>query len=245
MNMQRKNLFTKFLLALSLSMGLIDLALAQGVPESRTSDAQREQSTRPVHIWTLPQDLEVRWAVSALPPSLRDQAGIRILSGGHYVEYRKAANPFTCIVSRRAGNLYPVCFDEEGTRTILPAYEDDATMRQNGMTSDKVEAELANGFASGRYQPPSRPGIAYMLSPATFVLGSDGTLHSVPAHVMFYAPYLTDKDIGGAMGKTAFVDRPGPHGMIIVLAGQAERDRALTEQQSLLNEIKRTIHMPN
>lgn len=244
MTLNRRNPFTLLFLVLSLSMGLIDLALAQGAPESPASDAQRERSTQPVHIWELPQELEVRWAVSALPASLRDQAGIRIFSGGHYVEYRKAANPFTCIVSRRAGNLYPVCFDEEGTRTILPAYEDDATMRQSGMTSDKVEAELATGFASGRYQPPSKPGIAYMLSPATFMLGSDGTLHSVPAHVMFYAPYLTDKDIGGSMGKTAFVDRPGPHGMIIVLAGQAERERALAEQQSLLNEIKSTIHMP-
>lgn len=245
MTLKRRNPFTLLFLVFSLSMGTIDLALAQGSPESHTSGAQHEHSTQHVHIWALPQDLEVRWAVSALPPSLRDQAGVRILSEGHYVGYRKAANPFTCIVSRRAGNLYPVCFDEEGTRTILPAYEDDATMRQSGMTSDKVEAEIANGFASGRYQPPSKPGIAYMLSPATFMLGNDGTLHSVPAHVMFYAPYLTGKDIGGAMGKTAFVDRPGPHGMIIVLAGQAERDRALTEQQSLLNEVKRTIHMAN
>ena len=116
-------------------------------------------------------------------------------------------------------------------------------MRQSGMPGDAVEVELANRFASGQYRPPSRPGIAYMLSPATFMLGGDGTLHSVPAHVMFYAPYLTDKDIGGAMGKTAFVDRPGPHGMIIVLAGQAERDRAQTEQQTLVDEIKRTIHI--
>ena len=245
MTLKRRNPFTLLFLVLSLSMGMIDLALAQGSPESRTSDAQREHSTQHVHIWALPEDLEVRWAVSALPQSLRDQAGIRILSEGHYVEYRKATNPFTCIVSRRAGNLYPVCFDEEETRTILPAYEDDATMRQSGMLGDAVEVELANRFASGRYRPPSRPGIAYMLSPATFMLGSDGTLHSVPAHVMFYAPYLTDKDIGGAMGKTAFSDRPGPHRMIIVLAGQAERDRAITEQQSLLNEVKRTIHMAN
>ena len=49
------------------------------------------------------------------------------------------------------------------------------------------------------------------------------------AHVMFYAPYLTDADIGGVIGKSAFVDRPGPHGMIIVPAGQKEREAMLSQ----------------
>jgi len=46
---------------------------------------------------------------------------------------------------------------------------------------------------------------------------------------MFYAPYLTDADIGGVIGKSAFVDRPGPHGMIIVPAGQKEREAMLSQ----------------
>ena len=72
----------------------------------------------------LPRDLETRLAVNALPPHLRDGAGIWALSETGYVKVKDAANPFTCIVSRRGGNLYPVCFDEEGTRTILPAFVD-------------------------------------------------------------------------------------------------------------------------
>jgi hypothetical protein len=37
---------------------------------------------------------------------------------------------------------------------------------------------------------------------------------------------------GGLMGRTAFVDRPGPHGMIIVLAGQKEREALLSDSGS-------------
>ena len=56
---------------------------------------------------------------------------------------------------------------------------------------------------------------------------------------MFYAPFLTDADIGGVPGKTAFVDRPGPHGMIIVLAGEKEREALMSESQSLVDEVER------
>src|ERR1700753_3783865 len=83
-------------------------ALTSPAQQNTPSGASEPSSKDPLHIWTLPEDLEVRWAVSALPPSLRDQAGIRVLSNNRYVEYRKASNPFTYIVSRRAGNLYPV-----------------------------------------------------------------------------------------------------------------------------------------
>jgi hypothetical protein len=42
-------------------------------------------------------------------------------------------------------------------------------------------------------------------------------------------------------GKTAFVDRPGPHGMIIVLAGEKEREALMSESQSLVDEVERQI----
>ena len=58
---------------------------------------------------------------------------------------------------------------------------------------------------------------------------------------MFYAPFLTNDDVGGIMGRTAFVDRPGPHGMIIVLTGQKEREALLAESQALVDEVERAI----
>ena len=85
------------------------------------------------------RDLEVRLAVNALPKDLRDLATVLALERDGYVTARRGTNPFTCIVSRRGGTFYPVCFDEEGARTILPAFADDAVMRLKG--------------ASGLYRP--------------------------------------------------------------------------------------------
>ena len=43
------------------------------------------------------------------------------------------------------------------------------------------------------------------------------------------------------MGRTAFVDRPGPHGMMIVLAGQTEGEALMAESQALVDEVERAI----
>ena len=62
---------------------------------------------------------------------------------------------------------------------------------------------------------------------------------------MFYAPYMTDADIGG-MPPGLFVgnatdeilgERKGPHGYIILTAGQAERARIVEENKDLLRRL--------
>lgn len=204
------------------------------------NDGRHNHNARGGKVLLLALDLETRLAVNALPKELRDGAAVMVLESNGYVKVRSGTNPFTCIVSRRGGNFYPVCFDEEGTRTILPAFADDAVFRMKGSTEQEIEQKLAEGFEQGRYRPPSRPGIAYMLSPATYLLNS-GRLERTSPHTMFYAPFLTNADIGGILGKTAFVDRPGPHGMIIVLAGQKEREALMNESQSLVDEVERQI----
>jgi hypothetical protein len=188
----------------------------------------------------LSRDLEVRLATNALPKDLRDGATVLALEAGGYVKVRTGTNPFTCIVSRRGGNFYPVCFDEEGTRTILPAFADDAVLRLKGVEDSEVARQLAMGFEDGRYRPPAKPGIAYMLSPATYMLEA-GTLARTPPHTMFYAPFMTNAEIAGMPGRSAFVDRPGPHGMIIVLAGQREREALMEESRALVDEVERAI----
>jgi hypothetical protein len=192
------------------------------------------------HVLSLPRDLELRLAVNALPKDLRAGATVLVMESAGYVEAHHGTNPFTCMVSRRGGNFYPVCFDEEGARTILPAFADDAVLRMKGATDEEVERQLAQGFEQGRYRPPARPGVAYMLSPATYMLEKGKLARTFP-HTMFYAPFLTNADIGGVIGRTAFVDRPGPHGMIIVLAGQKERETLLIESQALVDEVEQQI----
>ena len=89
-----------------------------------------------------------------------------VLESTGYTKAHQGSNAFTCLVSRRGGNLYPVCFDEEGTRTILTAFADDAVLRLKGSSDEEVERTIAKGFEDGRYRPPAR----YMLSPATYML---------------------------------------------------------------------------
>ena len=230
---QSKNFF---LGAPVLLAALLAFPVAAQVP----AEAAQNRKGADGKIVMLPRDLEMRLAIDALPKSLRDGASVLVLEPAGYVKAKQGTNPFTCIVSRRGGNFYPVCFDEEGTRTILPAFADDAVLRLKGATDDDVERQIARGFEQGRYRPPARPGIAYMLSPATYMSHGGKLMRTMP-HTMFYAPFLTDADIGGAMGKTAFVDRPGPPGMIIVPAGQKERESLLAESQPLVDEVERRI----
>lgn len=219
---------------------LIAVLTLQAAQTPSASDVEHNHNAQGGKVLLLPRDLEIRLAVNALPKELRDGATVLVLESDGYVKVRSGTNPFTCIVSRRGGNFYPVCFDEEGTHTILPAFADDAVFRMNGSTEQEIERKLAEGFATGRYRPPSRPGIAYMLSPATYMMNA-GKLVRTPPHTMFYAPFLTNTDIGGLPGKTAFVDRPGPHGMFIVPAGQKEREALMSESQSLVDEVERQI----
>jgi hypothetical protein len=78
-------------------------------------------------------------------------------------------------------------------------------------------------FAKGVLQPPTRPGVDYMLSTENVVPDDKGVLAPFPPHVMFYAPYLTNADLGSdgqAGGGPAFVAGEGtPYALIIVPVG--------------------------
>jgi hypothetical protein len=62
---------------------------------------------------------------------------------------------------------------------------------------------------------------------------------SIP-HYMFYAPYITEADIGGnSKSNGAFVlgDGKSPHGYIIVPAGEMEKAQIVHENENLLKRL--------
>jgi hypothetical protein len=191
----------------------------------------------------LPRDLEIELALSAAPKHLRDGAAVLVLASNGYTNTRPGSNAFTCIVSRLQGDFFPVCFDAEGTRTMLPLYVDDAKLRLGGQSNSEIDRHIAEGFKEGRYQAPARPGVAYMLSPMRYKIDEDGRVVRTPSapHIMFYAPYLTDADIGGVRGAVAFINKSGPHGMIIVPLGKQEREAIIAETRSLVEQVERQI----
>ena len=191
----------------------------------------------------LPRALEIELAPSAAPEHLRDDATVWVLDKSGYAIARKGGNAFACVVSRRAGDLFPVCWDAEGTRSLLPLDVEDAQLRLSGKSGAEIEAIVAERFKSGQYHAPSRAGLAYMLSPMRYRIDEHGfvTRTASNPHLMFYGPNLTDSDIGGGRGAFVFINRVGPDGMMIVPVGQKEREAIVSDAQSFIAQVEQAI----
>jgi hypothetical protein len=191
----------------------------------------------------LPRDLEIELALSAAPKHLREQATVLVFDASGYATAREGANGFTCVVSRRGGDLFPVCWDAEGARSLLPLDIDAARLRLGGRSNAEIDHAVAEGFKDGRYHAPSRAGIAYMLSPVRYRIDEKGQVTRTTSnpHLMFYGPGLTDRDIGGVRGSFVFMNRVGPDGMMIVPVGAQEREAILNDTRSLVERVERQI----
>jgi hypothetical protein len=173
----------------------------------------------------LSREKEIELALSAAPEHLRKGAAVYVLERNGFVKIRNSTNGFTCIVNRdHPLNQKPVCFDAEGAATIVPKILRVGELLMQGKPMPEIDAEIAEGFRTGKYISPRRPGVAYMLSgdirnfnPQT------GKVESFPPHVMFYAPNLTNADLGitqEALAKDPSlpcVAYQGPHGFIIMV----------------------------
>jgi hypothetical protein len=174
----------------------------------------------------LSQEKEMTMALSAAPEHLRAGASVYVLKKDGFVLARQGTNGFACIVNRdHPMNQKPTCYDPEGAATILPKVLRVGELLMKGVPLDQIRAEIAEGFRTGKFISPRRPGVAYMLSgdvrnynPAT------KQVESFPPHVMFYAPNLTNEDIGSD-GKfepgLPSIAYQGPHGFMIVVLGDA------------------------
>jgi hypothetical protein len=98
-----------------------------------------------------------------------------------------------------------------------------------GTPLDQIKTEIAEGFRSGKFISPRRPGVAYMLSGDIKSYNpSTGKVESFPPHVMFYAPNLTNVDIGSdgqfEPGLPS-IGYQGPQGYMIVVLGNGAHPR--------------------
>jgi hypothetical protein len=209
-------------LVVILTFGYAESIFPQSDSLGATRSAAANQQQLPE---LLSREKEIALALSAAPEHLRKGAGVYVLERNGFVKVRESTNGFTCIVNRdHPLNQKPVCFDAEGTATILPKILRVGELLMQGKPMPEIDAEIAEGFRTGKYVAPRRPGVAYMFSgdirnfnPRT------GKVESFPPHVMFYAPNLTNADLGitpEALAKDPslpFVAYQGPHGFIIVV----------------------------
>ncbi|MHA4810000.1 hypothetical protein ACX0G9_17940 [Flavitalea flava] len=199
----------------------------------------------------MPVDLETDFALSALPPHLRDSATVYLMdpARGYYIA-RQGSNGFICYIVRtewqwnesRQDLASPISFDAEGARAIFPVDRDVAAMRASGKYSAlQIRDSITDGFRKGRYNAPARAGISYMLAPLmrTHPGGTDNfdvvTMHM--PHYMFYAPHVTNADVGTTPGHGPMLLNEGPHGYLILSANEKEKAKILADGEGLLKRL--------
>jgi hypothetical protein len=141
---------------------------------------------------------EMELALAAAPAHLKESSEVRILREGRYVVVRPGSNGFTCLVEHEhPATTEPVCYDAAGSRSFLPVADAREGWRRAGVGEAEIKRRIREGFASGRFKAPDRPGMAYMLSPEqTVVDEASGEVVPYIPHLMFYAPNLSAADLG-------------------------------------------------
>ena len=134
------------------------------------------------------------------------------------VEYLSDVSRWKAVAQQRPDTLEPECFDAEGTATVVHARMFVEAQRAAGIDEPTIKKQVDDGYKSGRFLSPRKPGIVYMLSPHNYVFdpARKQVIH-FPGHLMFYAPYATEKEIGSGPG-APFIVAPGtPHALLVVV----------------------------
>jgi hypothetical protein len=239
---------------------------------SLTASAQNAEKTRKLE--PLPRDLEIQLALSALPPHLRDNATVYVLSPDKGFEVaRKGTNSFHTLVARTGDDsfrgtwplneyrddiLYPISFDKAGAKAQMRVFFDAAEMQAKGTPAEEVKKIIQERYKTGYYKAPERAGVSYMLSPIlrTYVNpdANDSVATSNIPHVMYYAPNVSNDEMGGAMptpeqfayymqhGRWPDTPYPflilhGPHGYMIQFRGAEERDAITKQYEGMLAQL--------
>ena len=215
--------------------------------------AQITKAGTPPKLEKMSESLEIRFASSAAPSHLRDNATIYVLDPAKgYVIARQGTNGATCIVVRsdwqwpdppfRDDVYWPVCYDSEGSKTLLQDYFYAAELRARGMNSEQVHDAVTKRFGTSASPNPSRTGVAYMIAPIMrgFTSGIKPVTMNMP-HYMFYAPGVKDADIGGHGFSKQYpfiLDMSrGRDDYIVLLVGEAEKAKILEDSKDLLNDL--------
>ena len=218
----------------------------------------------------LPRDLEIQLALSALPAHLRDGATVYVLNPDKGFEVaRKGTNGFHTFVARTGDDtfrgcwpfreyrddiLYPVSFDAAGAKAHMRVFFDAAEMQAKGTPPDQLKKIIQDRFRMQYYKAPERAGVSYMVSPIlrSYVNpeeNDDVRTANVP-HVMYYAPYVSNEDIGGKFPPIQyagdqmkvgaiypFVIMPGVYGYMIHFLDLTERAAINKEYEEMLGRL--------
>lgn len=185
----------------------------------------------------LSQACEIAVAKSALPARLRADASVYALVDGNYRKVVEGDGVFTCVVERNhPDSVIPQCMDQAGVDTVLPAIIDRSEMLVSGASLEEVTSTNQEKLHHGEYSAAARPGVNYMLSDYNYIyVSSAQAIMKVPPHVMFYAPGISNEDIGGSFQDmvqnigTPFVFSEGPHGYMVTYSEHSADPAEVTQ----------------
>ena len=232
------------------------LIIIVGLLGTLSANAQNNKAAK---IEPLPRDLEIPLALSALPLHLRESATVYVLNPDKGFEVaRKGTNGFHAFVARTGDDsfrgawplteyrddiLYPISFDQAGAKEHMRVFFDAAAMQAKGIPASELKKTIKERFKTGHYKMPNRAGVSYMLSPIlrTYVNPeeNDSVATANIPHVMYYAPNVSNEDIGGPKPElpppmVPFVIMPGPHGYFIQMLGLKEKEAINREYEEML-----------
>lgn len=246
-----------------------------GLLLSLAMSAQNKQADKaPNKIDPLPTDLEIQLALSALPPHLRSLATVYVLNPDKGFEVaHQGTNGFHALVARTGDDtfrgswplkayrddiLYPISFDDAGAKAQMRVFLDAAEMQAKGTPPEELKNSMQERYKAGYYKAPERAGVSYMLSPILRTYTNPDQNDDVATanfpHVMYYAPNVSNEDIGGANPKSEelhyfiqhgrwqrspypFVILHGPYGYMVQARGATETTAITEEYEGMLAKL--------
>jgi hypothetical protein len=174
---------------------------------------------------SVPRERQIALAMEAAPAEITENATVYILGKTGYEVAKTGTNGFSCLVDREfVTTMEPECYDAEGSATTLKTRLRTEELRAQGKSEEDIQRDIEQGYKEGRFKAPDKPGVVYMLSDKNRVYDpSSKQIINFPGHLMFYAPYMTDKDLGyKSQASLPYLVHPGrPDALMIVAPAQS------------------------
>jgi hypothetical protein len=235
----------------TVAIGILSLACGTEIAAAATTSADPHSALQP-----MPRSLEVRFALSALPPTLREGASVYVLDTAKgYVLDHPGTNGQSCFVSRTEwkfadyrDDIYDAtCYDAVGAKNHMQVLFDVAKLRVQGVAPNIMKRRVRNGFKTGKYHAPESAGFSYMTAPLmrTYMSLDPNDKSTVMTmsmpHIMYYAPNVNDSKVGGLgcppCAPYPFAFETGPHGYIIQRLGDQEAAKIVADESALVREL--------
>ena len=160
-----------------------------------TAAAAQDAARYPVKPASLADAEEIALAMSAAPEEVSSRADIYALRGARFEKIRPGTNGTACMVARdyHPGSLYPICFDQEGARTLMLREMREVSLRAEGIPELRIDSMVQQELASGKLPRATKTALAYLMSPRQVLYS---TADSTGRRVGQWYPHVMMANVG-------------------------------------------------